>query len=161
MRAKQYSDPVLNSTADPLPTAIWGAIIPLSTDAPNRAQAADLPKIFDGERAIFGRRKAFFRCRQRRCNASGSTMMPELEAKRARLAAVERELAELATRHDLAMCSFKFDEARETQQRIAVLEREQGELIDALPAPAPPLPAPTMRRQRRLARRTRRRLHRR
>lgn len=87
--------------------------------------------------------------------------MAELEAKRARLTAVERELAELSGRHDLAMSAFKFDEARDVQQQIAVLEREQSELIDALPAPAPLPPAPTMMRQRRLAQRTRRQLHRR
>ena len=86
-------------------------------------------------------------------------MIAELEAKRARLAAVERELAELGARHDLAMSAFKFDEAREVQQRIAVLERERAELIDALPAPAPPppaAPAPAMVRHRRVARRRRR-----
>jgi hypothetical protein len=48
-------------------------------------------------------------------------MIAQLEAKRARLAAVERELAKLGTRHDLAMSSFKFDEARDVQRRIAVL----------------------------------------
>jgi hypothetical protein len=68
-------------------------------------------------------------------------MIAELEAKRTRLAAVECELAELGTRHDLAMSQFKFDEAREVQQRIGVLERERGELVAALPAPASPPPA--------------------
>jgi hypothetical protein len=90
-------------------------------------------------------------------------MMPELEAKRARLAAVERELAELATRHDLAMSSFKFDEARDVQQRITVLERERGELVEALPPPAEPSPeAPLpVRVRRRQLRQPRRRLFRR
>jgi hypothetical protein len=83
-------------------------------------------------------------------------MMTELEAKRARLAAVERELVGLGDRHDLAMSEFKFDEAREVQQRIAVLERERGELVDALPAPAPPSPEPVTIRHRRVARRRRR-----
>jgi hypothetical protein len=90
-------------------------------------------------------------------------MIAELEAKRARLATVERELAELGMRHDLAMSSFKFDEAREVQHRIAVLERERGELIDALPPPAEPAspaPAPRMVRRRRLAKRRRRPLRR-
>jgi hypothetical protein len=89
-------------------------------------------------------------------------MTAELEAKRARLAAVERELAGLGGRHDLAMSAFKFDEAREVQQRIAVLERERGELVDALPPaePAPAAPAPVMVRRRRLAKRRRRPLRR-
>jgi len=83
-------------------------------------------------------------------------MTAEIEATRARLAAVERELAGLGVRHDLAMSAFKFDEARDVQQRIAALERERGELVDALPPPAPPPPAPAMMRQRRLALRRRR-----
>jgi hypothetical protein len=66
--------------------------------------------------------------------------MTELEEKRARLAAVERELSGLGLQHELAMSAFKFDKANDVQQRIAVLERERGELVDALPAPpgAPP-----------------------
>jgi hypothetical protein len=90
-------------------------------------------------------------------------MIAELEAKRARLAAVEREIAGLGDRHDLAMSAFKFDEAREVQQRIAMLERERGELVDALPAPAEPppaAPAPAMVRHRRLVQRRRRPLRR-
>jgi hypothetical protein len=69
-------------------------------------------------------------------------MIAQLEAKRARLAAVERGLAKLGTRHDLAMSSFKFDEARDVQRRIAVLERERAELVAALPAAPPPAAAP-------------------
>ena len=88
-------------------------------------------------------------------------MTAELEIKRARLAAVERELTGLGDRHDLAMSEFKFDEAREVQQRIAALERERGELVDELPTLAPPPPAPRMMRQRRLALRRHRPLHRR
>jgi hypothetical protein len=61
--------------------------------------------------------------------------MTELEEKRARLAAVERELSGLDVRHELAMSAFKFDEARDLQQRIAVLERERAALVEALPAP--------------------------
>jgi hypothetical protein len=85
-------------------------------------------------------------------------MTAEFEAKRQRLAAVERELAGLGARHDLAMSAFKFDEAREVQQAIAVLERERAELVAALPAPAPPsaeLPVPVTIRRRRLTRRPR------
>ena len=88
-------------------------------------------------------------------------MMAELEAKRARLAAVERELAGLGVRHDLAMSAFKFDEAREVHQQIAVLERERAELIAALPPLAEPPPAPAIMRQRRLIQRRRRRPYRR
>ena len=64
--------------------------------------------------------------------------MAELEEKRARLAAVERELSGLGVRHELAMSAFKFDEARDVQQRIAVLEGERRELVDALPPPTEP-----------------------
>jgi hypothetical protein len=88
-------------------------------------------------------------------------MMAELKAGRAPLAAVECELAGLGVRHDLAMSAFKFDEAREVQLRIAALERERSELIDALPALAEPSPAPATMRQRRLIQRRRRRPHRR
>ena len=80
-------------------------------------------------------------------------MMAELEAKRARLAAVDCELAGLGVRHDLAISAFKFDEAHEVQQRIAALERERGELIDALPPLAEPPPAPAMVRQDKLLQR--------
>jgi len=82
-------------------------------------------------------------------------MTAELEAKHARLTAVDRELAGLGVRHDLAMSAFKFDEARVVQQRIAALEYEHAELIAALPPPAPPPPAPAMLRQRRLIHRRR------
>jgi hypothetical protein len=67
--------------------------------------------------------------------------MGQVETRRARLAAVERELAGLAVRNDLAMSAFKFDEARAVQQVIAVLERERVELAAALPAPPPPPPS--------------------
>jgi hypothetical protein len=89
-----------------------------------------------------------------------SAIMTELEAKRARLAAVERELDRLGIRHDLAMSEFKFDEAREVQQRIEVLERERRELVDALPPPPRPPPPPGMVRARRLMQRRRRPLRR-
>ena len=90
-------------------------------------------------------------------------MMAEFEAKCARLAAVERELAGLEARHDLAMSSFKFDEARDVQQRITVLERERGKLVEALPPPAEPspeAPQPVMVPRRQLPQRRRRLLRR-
>jgi hypothetical protein len=90
-------------------------------------------------------------------------MMAELEGQRARLAAVERELAELGVRHDLAMSAFKFDEAREAQQQIAMLERERGELVEALPPPAEPspeAPLPVRVRRRQLTEQRRRLLRR-
>ena len=67
--------------------------------------------------------------------------MAELEAKHARLALIEHELAELVAHHDLAMSAFKFDEARNIQQQIAALEEERAELVAALPAAAPPPPS--------------------
>jgi len=85
-------------------------------------------------------------------------MVTEREEKRARLAAVEQKLARLGSRHDLAMSAFKFDEARELQQRIAMLERERVELAGTMPAAAPPpaaAPMPVMIRPRRPARRRR------
>ena len=68
-------------------------------------------------------------------------MGTELEAKRTRLAAIERELSQLGARHDIAMSGFRFDEARDLQRRIAVLERERAELAAVLPSAAPPHPA--------------------
>jgi hypothetical protein len=91
-------------------------------------------------------------------------MTAALEEKRARLATVKRELSELSIRHDLAMSAFKFDEAREVQQQIAVLEHERGELVQGLPSPPPPplvVPPPRMVRRRRLIQRRRRPLRRR
>jgi len=79
-------------------------------------------------------------------------MMTEIEVKRARLAGIERELSGLGARHDLAMSAFRFDEAREVQQRITILQRERAELVQALPAAPPPPPAapvPVMIRPRR------------
>jgi hypothetical protein len=67
-------------------------------------------------------------------------MSVELEAKRARLVLVERELSQLGMRHDLAMSAFRFDEARDLQQQITLLEHERAELIAVLPAPVPPPP---------------------
>jgi hypothetical protein len=79
-------------------------------------------------------------------------MTTETDVKRARLAAIERELPELGSRHDSAMSAFKFDEAREFQQRIAMLEQERAELANTLPTVLPPpatAPVPIMIRRRR------------
>ena len=54
-------------------------------------------------------------------------------ARRARLAAVEDELARLQAQHDLAMSAFKFDEANALQRRIEALEDERRALAAALP----------------------------
>ena len=67
-------------------------------------------------------------------------MSAELEVTRARLSLVERELLQLRSRHDIAMSAFRFDEARDLQRRITLLEHERAELIAVVPAPAPPPP---------------------
>jgi hypothetical protein len=72
-------------------------------------------------------------------------MNAELKAKRARLSLVERELSQLGMRHDLAMSAFRFDEARDLQHRITLLEHERAELIAEVPAPAPPPPTAHVR----------------
>ena len=61
----------------------------------------------------------------------------ELAARRARLAAIERELARLRATHDLAMSAFKFDEASAVQRRIEPLDDERRSLAARLPAPMP------------------------
>ena len=55
----------------------------------------------------------------------------------ARLIDVERELAALQARYELAMSAFKFDEANALQRRIAVLESERRSLAACLPSPVP------------------------
>ena len=54
-------------------------------------------------------------------------------AQRARLAAVDDELARLQALHDLAMSAFKFDQANALQRRIEALEDERRALAAALP----------------------------
>ena len=63
--------------------------------------------------------------------------MDQLAKRRERLSAVERELAELQARYDLAMSRFKFDEANAVQREISVREAERQSLAAALPATAP------------------------
>jgi hypothetical protein len=51
-----------------------------------------------------------------------------------RLAEIERELARLRYRHDIAMSAFKFEEATALGPAIAALEREQQSLVATAPA---------------------------
>ena len=69
----------------------------------------------------------------------------DIAAKRARLAALQTELARLRDQYDLAMSAFKFDEARELHARIEAAERERLALADGLPPPPPAKPAPRRR----------------
>ena len=68
--------------------------------------------------------------------------MEPLAEQRGRLAIMERELAVLQARYELAMSGFKFDEANTLQQKIAALEAERRALAATLPsatlAPEPP-----------------------
>ena len=51
--------------------------------------------------------------------------MDEVGARRERLSAVERELAQQQAQYDLAMSAFKFDEANSLQRQIAALDGER------------------------------------
>ena len=62
---------------------------------------------------------------------------PEMTT-RDRLAEIERELARLRYRHDIAMSAFRFEEATALGPAIAALERERQALRGALPADAEP-----------------------
>ena len=68
--------------------------------------------------------------------------MEPIAEQRGRLAIMERELAVLQARYELAMSGFKFDEANTLQQKIAALEAERRFLAETLPsatlAPEPP-----------------------
>ena len=56
-----------------------------------------------------------------------------------RLAAVEREIARLRYRHDIAMSAFRFEEATALGPAIAALEAERQVLAASLaPDPEPP-----------------------
>jgi len=87
--------------------------------------------------------------------------MEPMAEQRARLAAVDDELARLQARYELAMSAFKFDEASALQQRIAALEAERRILAQSFPptaAPEPPtgiVPMLGKRPRRERARRTR------
>ena len=71
---------------------------------------------------------------------------------RARLAEIERELARLRYRHDIAMSAFRFEEAAALGPAIAAFERERQALETALPAAAEPATGivPVLTRPRRL-----------
>jgi hypothetical protein len=64
--------------------------------------------------------------------------MYALAAKRARLAEVERELARLRYRHDIAMSAFRFEEATALGPAIVALDKERQALAAILPATAEP-----------------------
>ena len=66
--------------------------------------------------------------------------MDALAATRARLADIERELARLRYRHDIAMSAFRFEEATALGPAIAALEQERQALAAGLPAEAAPTP---------------------
>jgi hypothetical protein len=55
----------------------------------------------------------------------------------ARLAEIERELARLRYRHDIAMSAFRFEEATALGPAIAALETERQALAAALPQAEP------------------------
>jgi hypothetical protein len=57
-----------------------------------------------------------------------------------RLADIERELARLRYRHDIAMSAFRFEEATAFGPAIAALEKERAALVAALPPEPPPTP---------------------
>ena len=60
--------------------------------------------------------------------------MEPIAEQRGRLAIMERELAVLQARYELAMSGFKFDEANTLQQKIAALEAERRFLAETLPS---------------------------
>jgi hypothetical protein len=78
-------------------------------------------------------------------------MRPEAVAvRRARLAAIDRDLARLRYRHDVAMSAFRFEEATALGPAIAALEKERERLAAALPEAEPPTGiAPVLARPRR------------
>ena len=66
----------------------------------------------------------------------------ELTERRARLAALDEQLAQLRYRHDIAMSAFLFEEATALGRAMAALEKERQALAAALP-PGTKLPAET------------------
>ena len=66
--------------------------------------------------------------------------MEPMAEQRARLAAVDDELARLQARYELTMSAVKFDEASALQRRIAALEAERRILAQSFPPTAAPEP---------------------
>ena len=62
--------------------------------------------------------------------------MDAAAAGRARLAEIERELARLQYRHDIAMSAFRFEEAADFGRAIAALDAERQALAADLPPAA-------------------------
>ena len=60
----------------------------------------------------------------------------DIAVRRARLAALETELARLRGRHDVLLSAFKFEEAQALATSIATHEAERRSLAETLP-PAP------------------------
>lgn len=58
-----------------------------------------------------------------------------------RLADIERELARLRYRHDIAMSAFLFEEATALGRQIAALEEDRQALAASLPASEPTEPS--------------------
>jgi hypothetical protein len=75
---------------------------------------------------------------------------PDLAATRARVAEIDRDLARLRYRHDIAMSAFRFEEATALGPTIAALEKERQNLAAAVPDTEPPTGiVPTLARSRR------------
>ena len=83
--------------------------------------------------------------------------MDAIAAKRARLAEIERELARLRYRHDIAMSAFRFEEATALGPMIAALESERQALAATLPQSEQTWPGPVVPVLQRRAHRLRRR----
>jgi hypothetical protein len=60
------------------------------------------------------------------------------DARRARLAEIDRDLARLRYRHDIAMSAFRFEEATALGPTIAALEKERQTLAARLSPVEPP-----------------------
>jgi len=69
-------------------------------------------------------------------------MADEVSNLRARLVALDAEIARLRYRHDIAMSAFRFEEATALGGPIAALERDRAALAAALPPAEPPRPTP-------------------
>lgn len=78
-------------------------------------------------------------------------MADELARRRARLAALDAELARLQAQHEVLMNAFKFEAAQALVGPIATVENERAALAAGLPPVAVPQPAPyaVARRRRR------------